>query len=261
MGEKKLQIFMKRILVRFSLFILLISLFVSGNCSPLYYLLFQTTTSKKDSGGSIQSTLTLLALVQLNQSVRYPWGTFTDNRDGTVLFIGNAGTFGGQVYTETTLTYAKCSSGQTWLQESNSCSPDVPNQVFYCPTNDNSCNDIGTFLLNNSTSAAYTYCDTLELGGRSNWRVATKNELKLTVACSENPTDIPVDDDLVGCGSVKRYFLNTTIFPLAGAGAIGPYWTANAQTSGVAWYIDYMRGYTTGSGKAFARSVRCVSEP
>ncbi|MCU0824381.1 MAG: DUF1566 domain-containing protein [Leptospira sp.] len=261
MDKIKQQMLINQILFRISLFIEVTLIFSFASCSPLYYFLFQTQNPDKDTGGATQSTLALLSLTQPNVSVTYPWGTFTDNRDGTVRFIGNAGSFGGQVYTETTLTYAKCSIGQTWLPGDNSCSPDVPSQVFYCPANNNSCNDTVTFLLNNSLSAAYSYCDTLEFGGRTNWRVATKNELKLTVACSENPTDIPIDNDLAGCGVMKRYYLNTTIFPLAGSGSIGTFWTATAQSAGVALYVDYTRGYTTGSGKAFARAVRCVSEP
>ncbi|MCZ8239874.1 MAG: DUF1566 domain-containing protein [Leptospiraceae bacterium] len=264
MDEPKYPTILKGNFIHLSYTMVWLLIFVCISCSPLYYFIFQTQNPEKDSMDLTPLLLPLITLqlsAQSIQSVTYPWGTFTDNQDGTIRFLGTAGTFGGQLYSETTLTYAKCSIGQTWIREGNSCSPEIPSTGLYCPTNNNDCNDIGTSLLNNPLSTAYAYCDSLELGGRSNWRVATKNELKLTIACSDNPTDIPIDNNVAGCGSIKRYFLNTNIFQLTGTGSIGSYWTATSQSSGIALYVDYTTGRTTGAGKAIARQVRCVSEP
>ncbi|XDD41969.1 DUF1566 domain-containing protein [Leptospira sp. WS60.C2] len=233
----------------------LVCLIFSISCSPLYFYLFQTQGAKKES----TATRDLISLLLLSpNSVTYPWGTFTDNRDGTISFQGRAGSFGGQSYTESTLTYAKCSSGQTWMSSSNSCSPEIPTTLLYCPTSDNACNDPVTFLLNNVTSEAYSYCDSLVLAGKSNWRVATKNELKLSIECSENPVDFP-SDNAGGCGVNKRYYLNTSIFQLGGN--FCSFWTANSMNSSLSWFIDFCSGGIAWSGKGIARHVRCVSDP
>lgn len=233
----------------------LVYLFFSTNCSPLYYYLFQSQEPKKES----TATRDLISLLLLSpNSVTYPWGTFTDNRDGSISFQGRAGTFGGQSYSESTLTYAKCSSGQTWISSSNSCSPEIPTTLLYCPTSNNACNDTVTFLLNNVASEAYSYCDGLVLAEKLNWRVATKNELKLTVECSENPVDFPADN-AGGCGVNKRYYLNTSIFQLGGL--LCSFWSANSVNSSTTWYIDFCSGVTTWSGKGIGRHVRCVADP
>ncbi|XDD45576.1 DUF1566 domain-containing protein [Leptospira sp. WS39.C2] len=255
MNTKSKQTLVHHIRLFYFWFFVIVSILYSTSCSPLYYYLFQTQEPKKESTAT-RDLITLLLLSP--NSVTYPWGTFTDNRDGTISFQGRAGSFGGQSYSESTLTYAKCSSGQTWISSSNSCSPEVPTTLLYCPTNDNSCNDVITFLLNNVTSDAYSYCDSLVLTGKSNWRVATKNELKLTVECSENPVNFPADN-AGGCGVNKSYYLNTSIFQLGGN--ICSFWSASAVTAGVSWFVDFCSGATSSSGKALARHVRCVTDP
>lgn len=241
-------------LLYFGIFVMIYIVF-STSCSPLYYYLFQSQEPKKES----TATRDLFSLLLLSpNSVTYPWATFTDNRDGTISFQGRAGSFGGQSYSESTLSYAKCSSGQTWISSSNSCSPEIPTTLLYCPTNDNACNDAVTFLLNNGTSAAYSYCDGLVLAEKSNWRVATKNELKLTVECSENPVDFPADN-AGGCGVNKKYYLNTSIFQLGGN--LCSFWSATAANFNSSWFIDFCSGETSASGKGIARHVRCVTDP
>lgn len=255
MNSKSKQTFNHQIRFLYFGISVLVYLFFSTNCSPLYYYLFQSQEPKKES----TATRDLISILLLSpNSVTYPWGTFTDNRDGSISFRGRAGTFGGQSYSESTLTYAKCSSGQTWISSSNSCSPEIPTTLLYCPTSNNACNDAVTFLLNNGTSEAYSYCDGLVLAEKSNWRVATKNELKLTVECSENPVDLPADN-AGGCGVNKRYYLNTSIFPLGGL--LCTFWSANSVNASTTWYIDFCSGVTTWSGKGIGRHVRCVADP
>lgn len=231
----------------------LILLFIS-NCSPLYYFLFQPPTSEKEPLGS-QLILTYLLLPK---SVSYPWGTFTDNRDGTVLFVGNAGTFGGEVYAATNLIFAKCSSGQTWQSGSNTCSPEIPSELNYCNGNDDSCND--TLVLNgDGNSQAYAYCDGLEVGGRTDWRVPTKNELKLLIACTNDKTNLPLDG-ATGCGFTAFQHQNADLFPNA-PNFCSFYWSASRRDISLAYYVNFCLGTTLFQGKGALEAIRCVSNP
>ncbi|MBK7058301.1 MAG: hypothetical protein IPH52_25280 [Leptospiraceae bacterium] len=84
----------------------------------------------------------------------------------------------------------KCSHGQAWKSSTNTRSGTGiataygATGVQYCNIADQSCNDAVTGLLNGTgTSGAYTACNGLNAGagtnGKTNWRVPTKNELKL----------------------------------------------------------------------------------
>lgn len=237
--------------VKFVAFILIG--FIISNCSPLYYFLFQPPNSENKPLGS-QVILTYLLLPK---SVSYPWGTFTDNRDGTVSFVGNAGSFGGEVYPATTLIFAKCSSGQTWQSGSNTCSPEIPSELNYCNANDDSCND--TLVLNGAgNSQAYAYCDGLEVGGRTNWRVPTKNELKLLIACTNDQTNLPLDG-ATGCGITAFQHQNADLFPSAKQNCFF-YWSASRRDNSLAYYVNFCLGTTLFQGKGAVESVRCVSE-
>ncbi|XDD43808.1 DUF1566 domain-containing protein [Leptospira sp. WS60.C2] len=248
-------------------FIILLFLFLTcfSHCSPLYYYLLQTP-QENEKPYLTQILTTLLVggnLVTqtgggIGVPVIYPWGTFTDQNNGTVLFQGNAGTFGGQVYSTSTLIFPKCASGQTWEQGTNTCTPTLPPTFRYCSANDNSCNDAGTLLLNGTgISEIWTECTTLTLAGRT-WRPATKNEMKLTLFCADTPTTISIDNG-ASCGSVGRK-INTTLFPYDLTKQLR-YWTSSAVNATTGWYINYGTGTAiSGDSKNVFNYVRCISD-
>ncbi|MBK8397688.1 MAG: DUF1566 domain-containing protein [Leptospiraceae bacterium] len=98
-----------------------------------------------------------------------------DNMDGTI------------TDTNRNVTWMKCSAGQVWNQTNNDCTG-IGNSgnnysvgyFQYCATASHSCNNTGSpnwDLNGNGTSGLWTYCDNLELGGRTNWRVPNHSEL------------------------------------------------------------------------------------
>ena len=201
-----------------------------------------------------------------NGTIIRNWGVFTDNNNGTVKFEGVAGTFGGQTYTAQTLTWMKCSHGQAWKSSTNDCKQNGTagdnygvTAVKYCSVADQSCNDTGTGLLNGSgISTAYTACNDLNAGagtyGKTNWRVPTKNELKLLINCGSGA----IPDDTGNCGSsttaINTYFPNT----------VGDsYWSSITYVgnTNLAWVVRFNGGYTAIFQKTFTSYVRCVSGP
>lgn len=236
--------------------LLLLSLTMFGNCSE----------EKKDNT-ALLAALALLgggtgaaASSNTGATITRNWGTFTDMLDGTVRLVVTAGTFGGQTYTAQTLFYAKCSHGQTYDAGGNTCSVSGATTVKYCNANDQSCNDAGTGLLNGTgTSTAYTACNALNAGagtyGKTNWRVPTKNELKLLIECNTKTT-MPNDSSQCGDGN---YSSISSIFPNTPENI--SYWTAttSAGNTSQAWDVSFGGGYVYDSNKILDKFVRCVS--
>ena len=218
------------------------------------------TCSVSNGSGSLTANVTNVTVSCINNvattlpTASYPWGTFTDMGNGTVRFVGVAGVFGGQTYTADTLYFAKCSKDQTWDSVNNTCTGTV-GQARYCSSANNSCNDSTTLQLNGTgTSQAWDYCNSLNLAGRS-WRVPTKNELKLTIQCT-NQTILSSDD---GSSCASSPAINTNLFPNT-ATANCRYWTATASSSSNAWFINYCTGVAiSNNNKDAFNYIRCVS--
>ena len=179
----------------------------------------------------------------------YDWGTFTDQCNGTVKFEGKAGTFGDNAYTAQTLTFMKCSQGQTWNSKTNSCDGTAIRYEF-CPTGDNAC-DNGTIL---TSGPAYTTCNDLNFAGKTDWRAPTKNELKTLIHCT-NKT-MPDDETSCGDGNHTSPTVNN-LFPNTVADS---YWSSSTlvDITSFAWYVDFSYGYTNLNAKTYNVSVRCV---
>lgn len=176
-----------------------------------------------------------------------------------------AGTWGGQTYTAQTLTWMKCSHGQAWKSSTNDCTGTGTATAYgatgvqYCNIADQSCNDAVTGLLNGTgTSGAYTACNGLNAGagtnGKTNWRVPTKNELKLLIEC--NTTTTMPNDDLT-CGGAPSPSINT-LFPNTVANF---YWSSTQRSAADAWTVEFIAGISSESCKSGTHSVRCVSGP
>ena len=218
------------------------------------------TCSVSNGSGSLTANVTNVTVSCINNvattlpTASYPWGTFTDMGNGTVRFVGVAGVFGGQTYAAATLYFAKCSKDQTWDSVNNTCTGTV-GQARYCSSANNSCNDSTTLQLNGTgTSQAWDYCNSLNLAGRS-WRVPTKNELKLTIQCT-NQTILSSDD---GSSCASSPAINTNLFPNT-ATANCRYWTATASSSSNAWFINYCTGVAiSNNNKDAFNYIRCVS--
>lgn len=137
------------------------------------------TITATNSGGNTTTSI----IIHIDYC--YAWGCFVDNGNGTIRFDGIAGTFGGVTYPAQTLTFMKCLQGEAWNSGTNSCDG-TAGTYQYCSTNDDSCNNAITGELNGTgSSSAYSTCDTLTFAGHSDWRVPTKNEIKLLINCSD----------------------------------------------------------------------------
>jgi len=132
--------------------------------------------------------------------------TYKDNGDGSVRDK------------ETGLLWQKCSMGQT---TNVTCSGTATTATW---------------------SAAMAYCENLTLGGRSDWRLPSVNELKSLVDYSAyNPA------------------INTSYFPATVASS---YWSSSTSVGNTtnAWYVGFYSG-TDSDGKTSSYYVRCVSGP
>ena len=136
--------------------------------------------------------------------------TFSDNNDGTV--IDNS----------TKLIWQKCSAGQG--------------------TSTGNCNTgsiIGYSWLN-----AISYCENLNLGNRSDWRLPNINELR----------------SIVDYSSFQSPSIDTNIFPITQS---NDYWSSSSASTenGRAWFISFDGGYTDYGNKTSNSYIRCVSGP
>ncbi|MBK9501156.1 MAG: chitobiase/beta-hexosaminidase C-terminal domain-containing protein [Leptospiraceae bacterium] len=196
-------------------------------------------------------------LVDQSNTETYSWGTFTDNFNGTISFIG-AGSYAGQ-----NLTWMKCSQGQAWNSSNNDCtglgnsSNNYNAGTYkYCLTNDNSCNSTITGLLNGSgNSSAYTTCNTLVFAGISNWRVPTIDEFKTLIHC--NDKTMPTGSNM--CVYYTSPTINN-IFP--NIVVSNNYWSSFSNLGyGIttAWLISFNIGVIGTQGKTYDLPVLCVS--
>ncbi|MGK5090932.1 DUF1566 domain-containing protein [Deltaproteobacteria bacterium TL4] len=87
---------------------------------------------------------------------------------------------------------------------------------------------------------ALTYCEGLTLGGRTDWRLPSKNELQSIVDYS-----------------VYSPAINSTYFPNTKS---SNYWssTTSASYTSYAWYVYFYNGYVDGYYKTNTNYVRCV---
>ncbi|MGK5092442.1 DUF1566 domain-containing protein [Deltaproteobacteria bacterium TL4] len=88
--------------------------------------------------------------------------------------------------------------------------------------------------------AALNYCEALNLGGKTDWRLPHYRELESIVDTS---TYSPA--------------INTTYFPNTESSY---YWssTADANLTSYAWYVYFYNGYVDSSNKTNTYYVRCV---
>ncbi|MCB1158185.1 MAG: Ig-like domain-containing protein [Leptospiraceae bacterium] len=171
---------------------------------------------------------------------------YVDNKDGTI-------------YDKSTgLIWLKCSQGQTWNENTNSCDGTAV-KYRYCDVNNNSCNSDASgnppYTLNGTgTSEAYTQCNNLNsnppagFAGRTNWRVPSVTELETLL-------------DLSGQNYSSTGALNNgNLFPNTIAGF---YWssTTYAPNTTSALLVGFVTGYVHSVSKTFDGYVRCVSGP
>lgn len=189
--------------------------------------------------------------------------TFTDNNNGTISASATATTGG--------LTWMKCSQGQTYNVGPNTCTGAPSTNIKYCNANDQSCNNSSTYLLNGTgTSDAYTSCSALNgssFGGKTTWRVPTKEELKSLVLCSNGPATPLSDNTTCNSGSANPA-MNTTVFPANSSVSGIDHWSATTYSAFVANAFSTtftclaacIGATTSGNSKATGRSLRCVAD-
>ncbi|MEM7181803.1 MAG: DUF1566 domain-containing protein [Spirochaetota bacterium] len=206
--------------------------------------------------------------IAIECSICYTWGCFTDQKNGTIKFVGVAGTFGQNTYSVQTLYFDKCTYGQVWNSASNNCQGTGSSGNFYgtdvnikyCSTQDNSCNGgvAGNTLSSGTTGTAYDACAGLSLAGKS-WRVPTRAELKLLIEC----TDKTMPDNNTNCGSSNYTDPATNSYLFPDTVSSQNYWTADSHSSVAtnAHRINFQSGYNLTNAKDDANVVRCISGP
>ena len=131
--------------------------------------------------------------------------------------------------------------------------PEISDEFNFCSSTDNSCNDSTTKNLNGTgTSQIYKACNDLNagtgLGNRTKWRVATKDEVKTVVFCSDKttmPSDLgncptPQISPLTGLpsnttGAIMDYYATTVTRIASDDPTI---WTATSYSTESAWVVD-----------------------
>jgi hypothetical protein len=190
----------------------------------------------------------------------YNWGTFTDNFNGTIRFDGVAGTFGGNVYIAQTLTWKKCSQGQTWNSGTNNCDG-TAGTWYFCTTGDNNCNGgittnelgVGGFL-GGSTSGAYNQCNSIgTYAGKTGWRVPKKDELKTLIHCTDKT--IPMDNNNCQIGNYTTPTISN-LFPNTPSAV---YLSSTSTSSAFANSVAFSDGFAWCSMKSSWDPVRCVA--
>ncbi|MBK6607748.1 MAG: chitobiase/beta-hexosaminidase C-terminal domain-containing protein [Leptospiraceae bacterium] len=199
-----------------------------------------------------------LYVIKQSNAETYSWGTFTDNFNGTVSFVG-AESYSGQ-----NLTWMKCSQGQTWNSGTNICEGTAGIYQF-CTTADNNCNGgvttnelgVGGFL-GGSTSAAYNQCNSIgTYAGKTGWRVPKKDELKTLIHCTDKTMPVVFYPCQIGnymAPAINNLFPNTIA---------SYYLSSTTYMIGItyAWYVSFLDGEVSGSSKIGSYNMRCVSGP
>jgi len=107
---------------------------------------------------------------------------------------------------------------------------------------------------------AYAYCDNLSLGGNSDWRIPTRDELKSLVVCT-NGTPTPLADPPgypSSCGDRNSApFTIPTIDPLFFRN-IGQFWSSSVSDYEGAWLVSFYTGYSSWDYRTTYHFVRCV---
>jgi hypothetical protein len=196
----------------------------------------------------------------------YTWGTFTDNLNGTIKFIG-ANAYSGQ-----TLTWMKCSQGQMYDSINHICTGTIGTYQF-CSTATNDCNNgntsqlLGSSFLNGSTSSSYDTCNSLIFVGKTGWRLPVIDEMRTLIHCLDKTLligDATYNSNGTGCGNgnynsptISKLFPNTSYSSLMGT--LG-YRTSNAYYADSQAYVFFFNdGKWSGIwGKTINYPVRCV---
>ncbi len=155
----------------------------------------------------------------------------TDNGDGTIT---------AEVQN---LLWAKCSQvnatgANMYNSSANDCSGAAASTFPFCSAADDSCNGGNSLgrLDGGGTSDVWNTCANLNLGGRTNWRVPSREELTAFF--------------------FGVYRSNTSLFDTPGP---GNYWTGNSATSTQAFQLQITAGLLSAtSSKTAVFGVRCV---
>ena len=213
------------------------------------------------NGSGIVNVSNVTAIIISCKTLTYSWGILTDNLNGTIKFEGVNGVFDGNTYTAQTLTWMKCSHGQTWNSTTNSCNG-IASSVRLCSIagTDNCYGGLGGNGLGNygiAYSEAYSACNSQNSGigmfGIKNWRVPTLSELKLLIECT-NKT--------MSCGTPN--YTSPTINSLFPNTPSSFYWSSSLYLGNGAYnvgLIDFNTGGASASGQTASLYVRCVSGP
>lgn len=89
-----------------------------------------------------------------------------------------------------------------------------------------------------SWAVAGTYCRSLSLGGKSDWRLPDIKELQSIV---DNRLQAPAVDGIAFPGTNPSY-----------------YWSATTPSIGYAWHVSFLNGYVDYHLKSTPYYVRCV---
>jgi len=91
---------------------------------------------------------------------------------------------------------------------------------------------------------AIDYCEALDLGGHSDWRLPNVNELKTIIDRTKTQPAIVDGFEYVGSSNYGRYWSSSTF----------------KGDEGNAWIVGFNNGFLDGYPKDFSRYVRCVRD-
>ncbi|XDD51031.1 DUF1566 domain-containing protein [Leptospira sp. WS92.C1] len=180
-------------------------------------------------------------------------------------FIGNPVIRGETVFfPQTGLTWMRCTLGQTFDLQSNSCGDTASGLFPYCFSPDNSCNG-GVAGRTLTSGPAFDACTAYSPPGFSFiWRVPTHSELKSLVFCSNgiDLTNVSSSETCAAGGAYTPPTILTNLFP-PGSTLFGiPYWTSTSALvdGSVALEINFETGATLSSASKTASGLlRCVA--
>jgi len=129
--------------------------------------------------------------------------------------------------------------GTNLMWQDNADVADVTKKKQWLTTaNYNDCTSNGNNCLNTFGDTATSYCDGLTLGGYTDWRLPTKEELYGIVSGTTAPTISTVFQHVVS----NNYWSSTN-------------YAGNSLT---AWFVRFSNGYQNGGFKIYSYYVRCV---